>query len=97
MATDFATYTQALAKINCYSQDMSSAFQWFRDIHNLYPVVRKRNEMYGKYFYRIVDYNKPSGSTIVVDSEPNYNFVDARDLALTELIEIVKNKRYVVL
>lgn len=92
MATDFATYTQSLAEINCYSQDMASAFQWFRDIHNLYSVVRKRNEMYGNYFYRIVDYNKPSGDTIVVDSEPNYSFVEARDLTLIKLIEIVKNK-----
>ena len=90
MEKEFVTYKQALAGINCYSQDMASAFQWFRDIHNLYPVVRKRNEMYGKYFYRIVDYNKPSGDTIVVDSEPNYSFVEARDLTLIKLIEIVK-------
>ena len=92
MTPDFAIYTQSLAEINCYSQDMASAFQWFRDIHNLYPVVRKRNEMHGNYFYRIVDYNKPSGNTIVVDSEPNYNFVEARDLVLTKLIEIVKEQ-----
>jgi hypothetical protein len=92
MVTDFHSYTQSLAEINCYSQDMASAFQWFRDVHNLYPVVRKRNEMYGNYFYRIVDWNKPTCQTILVDSEPKYGFADARDLALTKLIEIVKNK-----
>jgi hypothetical protein len=48
--------------------------------------------MHGNYFYRIVDWNKPTCQTILVDSEPNYGFADARDLALTKLIEIVKNK-----
>ena len=92
MATDFATYTQSLAEINCYSQDMASAFQWFRDTYNLYPVVQKRNEMHGNYFYRITNWNNPSGKVIVFDSIPIYGFADARDLALTKLIEIVKNK-----
>ena len=92
MATDFATYTQSLAEINCYSQDMASAFQWFRDTYNLYPVVQKRNEMHGNYFCRITNWNNPSGKVIVFDSIPIYGFADARDLALTKLIEIVKNK-----
>jgi hypothetical protein len=91
MVTDFHSYTQSLVEINCYSQDMASAFQWFRDVHNLYSVVKKRNEMHSNYFYRIVDWNKSPG-TIVIDSEPIYGFADARDIALTKLIEIVKNK-----
>ena len=92
MEKEFATYEKVLAEINCSSQDMASAFQWFRDVHNLYPVVRKRNGFRSNYFYRIVDWNKPPFETILFDNEPIYGFIEARDLVLIKLIEIVKNK-----
>jgi hypothetical protein len=93
MENDFNLYKSGLTEINCYSQDMASVFQWFRDTHNLYPVVKKRNDFLSNYFYRIVDWNKPSGETILFDSDPKYGFAEARNLVLIKLIEIVKSRK----
>ena len=68
----------------------SQAFRWFRENHNLYPIVDHYYDSNDSFLFNAVVWSKEN--EILYDEEGISTYEEAELVCLKKLIEIVKNK-----